>query len=325
MIAFGPVPSRRLGRSLGINNIPPKACTYSCVYCQLGLTPKMETRLRPFYDPEKIREAVFEKMESAHQSGESIDYLTFVPDGEPTLDIHLGEEIERLRSLTDKKIAVITNSSLIWHDQVKEYLNKADWVSLKIDSVNEAIWRKINRPHRSLELQTILDGIVEFAKHYRGNLVTETMLVRGLNDNENQIRSLAKWMQRIPANVSYLSIPIRPPAEKQVQPPDEDTLIRAYEIMSAQNHTVEYLIGYEGNAFAFTGYAEKDLLSITAVHPMREEAVSELLNRAETNWSVIDQLIEKGIMVKKTFQGKTFYARKLYAPRDHDILGLRME
>lgn len=325
MIAFGPVPSRRLGRSIGINNIPPKTCTYSCVYCQLGRTTNMEIEFRSFYDPQKIRRAVSEKIESAHRSGESIDCLTFVPDGEPTLDIHLGKEIERLRSSTGKKIAVITNGSLIWYDRIKEYLNKADWVSLKIDSVDETIWHKINRPHRSLDLQTILNGIVEFARQYEGKLVTETMLVRNLNDDENQIRSLAKWIQQIPASVSYLSIPIRPPAEKKVQPPDEETLIRAHQILGARNHTVEYLIGYEGNAFAFTGHAEKDLLSITAVHPMREDAVSELLNRARTNWSVMNRLIERGLMVKKSFQGKTFYARKLYAPRNSVTIGLRME
>ncbi len=325
MIAFGPVPSRRLGRSVGINNIPPKKCTYSCVYCQLGRTTKMETRLRSFYDPEQIQKAVCEKMESAHQSGESIDYLTFVPDGEPTLDIHLGDEIERLRSLTGKKIAVITNSSLIYRNRVREHLNQADWVSLKIDSVNETIWRKINRPHRSLDLQPILDGIIEFARQFRGKLVTETMLVQNLNDDENQIESLAEWIQHIPVSVSYLSIPIRPPAEKQVQPPDEETLIRAHQILSANNHPVEYLIGYEGNAFAFTGHAERDLLSITAVHPMREDAVTEFLNKAKASWSVVDRLIETGMMVKKTFQGKTFYARKLYAPKDDSVVGLRME
>ncbi len=325
MIAFGPVPSRRLGRSLGINNIPPKKCTYSCVYCQLGRTIKMETKLRSFYGPKKIGEAVFEKIESVHQSEESIYYLTFVPDGEPTLDIDLGEAIERLRSSTGKKIAVITNGSLIWHDRVKKNLNKADWVSLKIDSVDETIWRKINRPHRFLELQKILNGIAEFARQYRGKLVTETMLVRDLNDDENQIQLLAKWMQQIPVSVSYLSIPIRPPAEKQVQPPDEETLIRAYQILSAKNHTVEYLIGYEGNAFAFTGDAERDLLSITAVHPMREDAVTEFLNKSDANWSIVNRLIEKGMMVKKTFLGKTFYARKLYTPRDHETFGVRME
>jgi len=160
MIAFGPVPSRRLGRSLGINNIPPKVCTYSCVYCQLGRTIKMQVERRAFYEPEDILRDVQDKVEKAREAGESVDYLTFVPDGEPTLDINLGREIELLRPL-GIKIAVITNSSLIWREDVREALMKADWVSLKMDSVREEVWRRINRPHGSLQLTSILDGALE--------------------------------------------------------------------------------------------------------------------------------------------------------------------
>ena len=117
MITFGPVPSRRLGRSLGINNIPPKICTYSCVYCQLGRTIKMQADRRAFYEPEKVFQDVKNKVEKAKGKGETIDYLTFVPDGEPTLDINLGREIELLRPL-GIKVAVISNSSLIWREDV---------------------------------------------------------------------------------------------------------------------------------------------------------------------------------------------------------------
>ena len=324
MITFGPVPSRRLGRSLGINNIPPKVCTYSCVYCQLGRTKKMEVDLRAFYDPEEIRKNIAEKLKLADSSGEPVDFLTYVSDGEPSLDIHLGQEIELIQPF-DVPIAVITNSSLIWRDSVKESLNKADWVSLKIDSVEEDIWRKIDRPHRSLELQKILDGIIEFSRYFKGKLVTETMLVHDLNDSKDQIRNLADFIKQLSNDTTYISVPTRPPAEKWVQPPTEEALIRAYRILSAETKNVEYLIGYEGNAFAFTGDVEKDLLSITAVHPMREEAVTAFLRKAGADRSVMDRLIENGLMVKKTFQGKTFYARKLFAPRNNEMLGLRME
>lgn len=324
MITFGPVPSRRLGRSLGINNIPPKICTYSCVYCQLGRTKKMEADPHAFYDPEEIFKDVKEKMDQTRNAGESIDYLTFVAEGEPSLDIHLGREIDLIKS-SGLKVAVITNASLIWNDKVKENLNKADWVSLKIDSVQEQIWRKINRPHRSLKLHKILDNILEFAGEYEGRLVTETMLVRHLNDNEDHIKNVADFIGQLSSDISYLSVPIRPPAETWVEPPDEGMLIRAYQILSRQVKDVEYLIGYEGNAFAFTGDVKKDLLSITAVHPMREDAVIEFLNKAEADGSVVDQLINNGMLVEKAFRGKKFYARKLIAPRSVDMVGLRME
>jgi wyosine [tRNA(Phe)-imidazoG37] synthetase (radical SAM superfamily) len=145
MIAFGPVPSRRLGRSLGINNIPPKVCTYSCIYCQLGHTIRMQVTRPAFYEPGEVFEAVQNKVQKAQKAGESVDYLTFVPDGEPTLDVNLGREIELLRSL-GIKIAVITNSSLIYFLGVRQDLMKADWVSLKLDSTREETWRRLDRP-----------------------------------------------------------------------------------------------------------------------------------------------------------------------------------
>ena len=167
MIAFGPVPSRRLGRSLGINNIPPKVCTYACVYCQLGRTPKMQTILAEFYNPHLILYTVREKIDTTMEVGETIDYLTFVPDGEPTLDANLGREIDLLRPL-GIRIAIITNSSLIWRADVREALMKADWVSLKVDSTLEEVWRRVSRPHGALRLDSILDGALEFAKEFKG-------------------------------------------------------------------------------------------------------------------------------------------------------------
>jgi len=311
VIAFGPVPSRRLGRSLGINNIPPKVCTYSCVYCQLGRTIKMQADRRAFYPPDEILKDVEEKVERAREVGESIDYLTFVPDGEPTLDTNLGREIELLKPL-GIKIAVITNASLIWREDVRDALMKADWVSLKVDSTREDVWRKINRPHGTLQLPSILDGMLEFAKAYEGELATETMLVEGVNDSDDHLKEVADFLAQLGPITAYLSLPTRPPAERWVQPPGEEVINRAYQILSQRLDQVEYLIGYEGNAFAFTGNVEEDLLSITAVHPMREEAVSEFLSRARADWPIVHKLIEENQLVETAYGGKRFYMRKLY-------------
>ncbi len=311
MIAFGPVPSRRLGRSLGVNNIPPKVCTYSCIYCQLGRTIKMRVTRPTFYEPGEILKPVQEKMERAKKTGEEIDYLTFVPDGEPTLDANLGREIELLRSL-GIKIAVITNSSLIWLRAVRQDLMKADWVSLKVDSVRDKVWRRLDRPYRTLQLPSILDGILEFADAYSGELVTETMLVKGVNDSDEHIREVADFLAQLRPARAYLSIPTRPPAEAWVRPPGEEVINRAYQTLSKRVGQVEYLIGYEGNAFAFTGDVEEDLLSITAVHPMREEAVSKFLAQAASDWSVVQRLIGQGQLVETDFEGRKFYIRKLH-------------
>ena len=309
MIAFGPVPSRRLGRSLGINNIPPKICTYSCAYCQVGRTLKMEIERRAFYDTEEILRDVQNKVERSKVAGEPIDYLTFVPDGEPTLDIHLGQEIALLKPM-GIKIAVITNGSLIGREDVRADLMNADWVSFKVDAVREGVWHRIDRPHHSLRLSYILDGMLEFSAVYQGELVTETMLVAGVNTSDALVAETADFLARLKPAHAYLSIPTRPPAEKWVQAPEEESVNRAYQVINSRVDHVEYLIGYEGNAFAFTGNVEDDLLRITAVHPMREDAVKNFLIRATSDWPVVDRLIAQGRLIETAYEGRKFYMRR---------------
>ncbi len=310
MIAFGPVPSRRLGRSLGVNNIPPKNCTFSCIYCQVGRTSKMNLARRIFYKPEMIAEEVEKKVKKTRERGESIDYLAFVPDGEPSLDIHLGDEIDLLRPL-GIKTGVITNASLVWQEDVRKDLMKADWVSLKVDAVDRNIWRRVNRPHHDLKLSVILEGMLHFAREYSGKLVTETMLVRNVNDSVAHIKKLAGFLSQLRPVKAYLSIPTRPPAEKWVLPPDEEALTAAYQIISAHFEDVECLFGYEGNAFSLTGDVENDLLSIVSVHPMREEAVRKFLNRAGKDWSLIHNLVNQNRLLETEYEGKRYFIRKL--------------
>jgi wyosine [tRNA(Phe)-imidazoG37] synthetase (radical SAM superfamily) len=310
--AFGPVPSRRLGHSLGINNIPPKICTYSCVYCQVGKTLNMRVKSKEFYHPEKIVLDIRKKAREAERRGESIDFLTFVPDGEPTLDILLGEEIKRLKKL-GLKIAVISNSSLIWSREVREELHEADWVSLKIDAVSFPVWKRINRPHGLLDLDQILEGISEFARTFKGELATETMLVKGLNDRAQEIDKIAAFVAGIKPKKSYIAVPIRPPAEKWVDSPEEDSINRAYQVFKENSIDTEYLIGYEGNAFAFTGNVEEDLLSITSVHPMREDAVYEYLKKAGADRGILESLLKDNKLVRAEYHEKTFYLRRLPA------------
>ncbi|MBN1815199.1 MAG: radical SAM protein [Anaerolineae bacterium] len=310
MIAFGPVPSRRLGRSLGINNIPPKTCTYSCVYCQLGCTTRMQVECQPFYDPREILHAVQSKTQQAREAEEPVDYLTFVAEGEPTLDVNLGREIELLKPL-GIPIAVITNSSLVWRDDVREALLGVDWVSLKADAVEERAWRQIDRPHGWLSLAAILGGMLDFGRDYAGTLVTETMLVADLNDGEGHLGQVADFLARLQPDIAYLSIPTRPPAEAWVRAPDEEILNRAYHILSKQIEQVETLLGYEGDAFASTGDVEADLLSITAVHPMREGAVDAFLARAGAGWPTVHRLVERGQLVEMAYEGQRYYGRKV--------------
>lgn len=310
MIAFGPVPSRRLGRSLGINNIPPKACSYSCVYCQVGPTTVTETAPRAFYPAQEILRSVEDRLEALARRGEGVDWLTFVPDGEPTLDANLGETIELLRTLCIP-IAVITNSSLLWREGVREVLRKTDWLSVKVDATDPDLWRRVNRPDPALQLDAILGGISSLATSYRGTLTTETMLVSGVNDSAKSVDAVADFLATIRPSVAYLAVPTRPPAEPSVRPPDEATLARAYQGLRAKLPRVEYLIAYEGDAFGSTGRVEDDILAVAAVHPLREEALRALLAKSGADWQMVERLLAKGALRLIKYQGHRFYQRSL--------------
>jgi wyosine [tRNA(Phe)-imidazoG37] synthetase (radical SAM superfamily) len=314
MIAFGPIPSRRLGRSLGINHVPAKTCSYACVYCQVGRTTVRTLERQQFYPPAEVAAAVRERVSEVERAGERIDYLSFVPDGEPTLDQNLGRIIDLLRPL-GHKIAVITNASLIWRKDVREDLMHADWVSLKVDGVEESIWRHVACPHPGLELAAILDGMKTFASAFNGVMVSETMLVRDLNDQPAHLEALGGYLEELGPRTAYLSIPTRPPALRRVGPPSEARIHRAYQILSRHLNKVELLIGYEGDAFASTGDAVHDILSITAVHPMREQAVLTLLERTGAPRSLIETLIREGTLLRVTYGGDTFYMRRLPSRR----------
>lgn len=311
-IAFGPVPSRRLGRSLGINNIPPKTCSYSCVYCQLGKTSNMLCDRRVFYKPEKILTYVKKKVEEVNLRKERIDYLTFAPDGEPTLDINIGEEISLLKQI-GFPIAVITNASLLWQEKVREDLLKADFISLKVDAVTQELWKRINRPHKNLKLDAILEGIRRFAKIFNGVLTSETMLINTIN-YKNEFKEIAEFLGDLTKlDKAYIAIPTRPPAEKWVKPAKEKVINAAFQAFTEKlgDKKVEYLIGYEGNIFTFTGDIKKDLLSITAVHPMRKEAIIEFLKKANANKQVLKELLQEGKLIEVEYEGNKYYMRKL--------------
>jgi wyosine [tRNA(Phe)-imidazoG37] synthetase (radical SAM superfamily) len=308
-IAFGPVPSRRLGRSIGVNNVPPKTCSYSCVYCQVGITANPRDEPTGIYPSERIAERVADHVARVRSRGERIDHLTFVSDGEPTLDADLGRAIQLLRPL-GIPIAVISNGSLVWRSDVRRALRAADWVSVKVDTVDEDVWRRMNRPHRSLELGTILAGIRELSYGFPGRLVSETMLVEGLNDDAGSVSNVAAFLRDVGISAAYLAIPTRPPALPEVRGPDESVVVRAYRLLREQLPRVEYLIGYEGDAFAASGDARSDLLAVTAVHPLRESAVRRMLTHSASGWELVDRLVDEGLLRVVEHDGARFYVRR---------------
>lgn len=308
-ITFGPVPSRRLGRSLGINNIPPKVCSYSCIYCQVGATLARTVRPRSFYPPERIADEVAARVHRLEGRGERVDALTFVPDGEPTLDVGLGRTIALLRPL-GIRIAVISNGTLLDRADVREALRGADWVSVKVDAADAATWRQVNRPDPHLDLAAVQAGLARFAQEYGGQLVSETMLVRDVNDSAESVRGVGEVLRDAGIATAYLAIPTRPTPVASAMPPTEDAVHRAYQLLRDHVPSVELLIGYEGDEFASSGDARADLLSIAAVHPMRRSAVSALLRRSGAGWEVVEDLQARGLLVEVGYEGERYYVRR---------------
>ena len=210
-------------------------------------------------------------------------------------------------------IAVLTNASMLWLKDVRQDLLEADYVSLKVDAVSNVLWRKIDRPHKDLELSAILEGIRDFAEAFKGTAVTETMLIDGV-DYENEFERIATFLASLKKlNRAYIAVPTRPLTEKWVKPARAEVVNIAFQAFTERLGTdrVEYLIGYEGNAFAFTGDVEEDLLSMMAVHPMRDEAVKAFLRKANAGWQIIEKLLATHKLIELEYEGNRYYMRKL--------------
>jgi len=305
MLAFGPVPSRRFGRSLGVNNIPPKRCSYSCVYCQLGPTRPLRIRRRPLLPVQEVVGAVEDQLAACRARGEPVDYLTLVPDGEPTLDLLLGPEIRALRQL-GIPVAVVTNGSLLWRPEVRAGLSQADVVSVKVDTTDPRTWRRINRPGRQLRLPAVLQGLEAFVRDFSGETWTETMLVEGINDCADELRRIAVFLEGLAPHRAYVAAPTRPPAVPAVRPPSPRALVEAHRIFSEYLPEVQLLVSPEEGTFGHGDDPAVDLLSILQVHPMSEGAAREYLIEAGADPAVLDHSLSAGLIDKIGYGGGTF-------------------
>lgn len=294
--------------SLGINNIvSPKTCSYSCIYCQVGNTRAKSIRREEFFKPELILENVSKHLKKLDK-GNLPDYLTFVSNGEPTLDINLGKSISLLKG-TGIPVAVITNASMLYDESVRDELSCSDWVSMKMDTADIGTWKKLNRPYPGLDFEGLIEGIRLFALKYKSILNTETMIIRGLNDTSGHFSALADLITDIKPFKAWLSVPTRPPAEKTVKPPDAQTLTLAWNIFEGKNIKTELLTGFEGTNTGYTGNIYEDILNITAVHPLREDSLAELLKKDNADKQVVASLLKQKLLKQTTYNGMKYYVR----------------
>jgi len=272
---YGPVPSRRLGQSLGIDTIPLKTCNWNCVYCQLGRTVPLTNEREEYYPSEEILAEVKVALAN-HQPGE-IDWVTFVGSGEPTLHSGIGWLILEVKLLTDLPIAVITNGSLLYLPEVRRDLAWADVVMPSLDAGTAELYRQLNRPHPEATFSRLIDGLATFRREYSGRLWVEVMLVRGLNDTEVALREIAAILPHIQPDEVHINLPTRPPAETWVRPSDEEGLMRARAILGDIAKVVHPAEG----SFDLSGYdtVVDAIISIITRHPMRQEELERALAR----------------------------------------------
>jgi len=310
---FGPVASRRLGLSLGINHLPPKTCTYSCVYCQLGKTGSLTVQRDAYSHPDEIYENVNKRLEEMDRQERKPDAITFVTNGEPTLDKNIGNAIRILKDF-HIPVAVITNASLLWQEEAREDLCDADIVSVKIDSVSDHTWHQINRPHEKLKLHEIMHGILAFSIKFKGRLLTETMLISGLNDDEEELVNIAGFIRDINPQTAYLALPLRPPAEKTTRPPDEKQITAAYHFFKQKIDHVEIMAELPTSSFSEEEDAIQKLLEILRVHPLEMSEVQDFLLINGINPAELTRLREEGKVRAESVSGK-YYLTRSYPPQ----------
>ena len=204
---FGPVPSRRLGRSLGVDLVPFKTCTYDCIYCQLGPTTCKTVRREARAPLDDVLADLEGRLDARP------DYVTLSGSGEPTLFSRIGELIDRIRQITEIPVAVLTNGSLLWREDVRRQLLKADLVIPSLDAGDEAVFRAVNRPHHSISFEKMLGGLIEFRREFRGEYWLEVFLLAGYTSEEAEVAKIVGCADRIGPDRVQLNTVARPPAE----------------------------------------------------------------------------------------------------------------
>ncbi|KAF5425398.1 Wyosine [tRNA(Phe)-imidazoG37] synthetase, radical SAM superfamily [Candidatus Methanomarinus sp.] len=300
MFVYGPVPSRRLGKSLGVSPIPSKICSYNCIYCQLQKTKKLQIKKESFFPREKI---INDLKEFFEKNKADIDYITFVGDGEPTLCNDIGWLIDWCKQHYQIPVAIITNGSILFNKEVRRDLDQSNVIIPSLDAGSEDVFKLINRPHRSINFKDMLQGLVDLRQEYSGKIWLEVMLVDNVNDSNSSLTDIKKAINLIQPDRVYISVPIRPPAEPWVKVPVPEKIIHAHEILG----TFRELTDYESGEFGLNSSndAKSAILNICSRHPLREEQAKEIESRFfETG--CIDTLIKKSLLNRVQYRDVTY-------------------
>ena len=290
---YGPVPSRRLGTSIGIDPIPSKTCNYQCIYCQLGKTTTF-TNVRKNYFPKK---EIIAEMETAIKTNKNeFDYITFVGSGEPTLYKDLKDLILRAKELSEKPVCIITNGSLLYEKEVQDALICSDVVLPSLDAGDEKAFIKINRPHPSINFDKLIQGFIDFKKNFEGKFWIEVMLMKRVNDTKEELLKIKEKLDLIKPDRIDINVPIRPPVEKWVKIPDKNLITVLNEIFGDYTNIS---FPEDGKFNIYSSNFENEVLSILERHPMRQDQIIETFSSNGFNEEMIISHLKKLMDQKK--------------------------
>ncbi|MCJ7804091.1 MAG: radical SAM protein [Desulfobacterales bacterium] len=300
---YGPVPSRRLGRSLGIDLVPHKICTYDCIYCQIGKTTD-KTLVRKEYVP--VKEILEEVRRFLKEETSSIDHLSLSGSGEPTLHSQIRSVIEGIKTITSIPVAVITNGSLLYEEEVRQDLLHADIVLPSLDAVSSEVFMRINRPRPGFSIEKVIEGLVEFRKVYKGQIWLEILFCKGVNDSKEELLRMKKAVDRIQPDRIHLNTVVRPPSEKWAAPLSQKEM---EEIQVYFGEKASIITEFDRHPSSISGRdIKEEILEILKRRPLSLSDLSKGMGIPQNELDeYIKPLAQEGKIQTRIFGGSIYY------------------
>jgi wyosine [tRNA(Phe)-imidazoG37] synthetase (radical SAM superfamily) len=301
---YGPVPSRRLGFSLGVDIVPYKACTLDCIYCQLGRTTRKVIKRKP-YTP---KEEILKEIEVFLNKRANIDFITFSGSGEPTLNSEISMLIKGVKEITSIPVAVLTNGTLLFMKDVQKDLLEADVVLPSLDAASQHVFKRINRPHDSLNIESIINGLKGFRKIFSGQIWLEIMLTKGFNDDSKELLQMKKALSEIQPDKIHLNTVIRPPSEKYASPLNPDEMRAARDLLG---ESCEIIAEFHGKGYVGNRDLKDAIIEMTKRRPVTITDIANLFGLSEANATkMMEGLNVKGLIREIKYKEKRYYSFK---------------
>ncbi len=299
---FGPVPSRRLGFSLGVDTIPFKTCSLNCIYCQLGRTINKTIQRKEYIAADDI----LREIKKVLREGKRIDYITFSGSGEPTLNSEIRRIISRIKQLTSIPLAILTNGTLLYRPRIREDLMEADLVIPSLDTVTQEIFEMVNRPHPSLKIEKVITGIDSFSQEFNGKVWLEIMVVKGINDSLEEIEKAAQVIKQMNLEKIQLNTVVRPPAEEFAQPLTAEDLKNIKTVLGKKCEIIAEF--KRATQKAYKRDVEKRILSMVKRRPVTLVDISRSLGLHRNEIIKYVETLEKKYQIRtKVHSGERYY------------------